>query len=900
MEESLRSSFINRGADNVFCNQGDGNGNNNNIERIDYIFEDGYPLHDNLGLRGFLVMDRSGTTTGNDAFQLAAITGLGTNGLPSSFSTGTVSIAIGGWGDSGVDINTTVMRGYTENGDVLHPSADVTVQNIVGAYITWLELGLQTNQMIYGYSLRGNDMVATLAWTNLAAYPLATDSGGNGGGLDLISGGAMFFDANFPPLGDFVWDDWNGNGIQDAGEPGLSNVLVKVYDASTNLAGLARTDSNGYYQVVGLTPDSYFVEFLVTNTYPQYSASPADFGTNDALDSDAFTNTWRTATFALSAGQSNQTIDCGAHLPATDVGVTKTVNNNHPNIRDAVTYTIGVTNNGPYSADFVLLTDTLPYGVTFSNAVAGQGTFNSTSGVWNVGTLTNGRSAQLTITGTINTNMGGIAITNTVSLTQMSRPDSNHSNDTASAGLTVQITDLAVTKTVNNSAPRQGSNIVYTIVVTNLGPDAATQVVLNELPMTNWSTFVSAAPSTGLYNNVTGVWSNFNLAVSNSATLNITVAVNTNTAGRTFTNTVTVMSRVPPDTNSANDSASATITVAAADLAVTKSVNPAGANEGSQVIYTIAVTNLGPTATSGVQIRDPLTNTVTYVTNSASQGSYASGSGIWTVGSLGVGGGATLSITATVNAGTAGRTITNISVITGSDLPDPNPGNNTSTAVLGVTSIKMTKTSDVATYAYPGSNITYTIVVTNSGATVHQILVCPHVRRTSGIKWFPGGLVERHGPCAVLVEVHDHVRDTDSRNNSMKSPISVIVLTFNEAVNIADCINAVAWADDVIVVDSGSTDDTLALAREARADVRVFRHAFQDFGDQRNWALDNIAPEHDGVLFLDADEHITPPCAEAICHAVEEEGCEDKLGKKAKGSGEDAGPYSGTPLLCEA
>jgi glycosyltransferase involved in cell wall biosynthesis len=72
------------------------------------------------------------------------------------------------------------------------------------------------------------------------------------------------------------------------------------------------------------------------------------------------------------------------------------------------------------------------------------------------------------------------------------------------------------------------------------------------------------------------------------------------------------------------------------------------------------------------------------------------------------------------------------------------------------------------------------------------------------------------------------------------------------------------WADDVILVDSLSTDDTVAAAKAARSDVRVFQNRFVDFGDQRNWAIDHTQPKHDWVLFLDADERCTPECASAI------------------------------------
>lgn len=78
MEEILLANIINRGVDNVFCNTGNVDGNNNNIERIDYIFGDGYPAFGNLRKKGFMVMDRGG----NDALWIAAILALDTNGNP--------------------------------------------------------------------------------------------------------------------------------------------------------------------------------------------------------------------------------------------------------------------------------------------------------------------------------------------------------------------------------------------------------------------------------------------------------------------------------------------------------------------------------------------------------------------------------------------------------------------------------------------------------------------------------------------------------------------------------------------------------------------------------------------------------------------------------------------------
>lgn len=85
--------------------------------------------------------------------------------------------------------------------------------------------------------------------------------------------------------------------------------------------------------------------------------------------------------------------------------------------------------------------------------------------------------------------------------------------------------------------------------------------------------------------------------------------------------------------------------------------------------------------------------------------------------------------------------------------------------------------------------------------------------------------------------------------------LSVIIIVKNESANIRDCIASVAWADQIIVVDSGSMDDTVGIARKMGAEVYV--HAdWRGFGPQKNRALDYAT--HEWVLSIDADERITP------------------------------------------
>jgi glycosyltransferase involved in cell wall biosynthesis len=86
--------------------------------------------------------------------------------------------------------------------------------------------------------------------------------------------------------------------------------------------------------------------------------------------------------------------------------------------------------------------------------------------------------------------------------------------------------------------------------------------------------------------------------------------------------------------------------------------------------------------------------------------------------------------------------------------------------------------------------------------------------------------------------------------------ISVVVVTKDEAANIERCLASVRWSDDVLVVDSGSTDATPELATKAGA--RVIHRTWDHFAGQRNYALDHGALRHRWVLHLDADEVVTP------------------------------------------
>ena len=90
-------------------------------------------------------------------------------------------------------------------------------------------------------------------------------------------------------------------------------------------------------------------------------------------------------------------------------------------------------------------------------------------------------------------------------------------------------------------------------------------------------------------------------------------------------------------------------------------------------------------------------------------------------------------------------------------------------------------------------------------------------------------------------------------------PISIMVFTLNEELHLPSCLGSLAWCDDVIVIDTFSTDGTERICHERG--VRFVQHPFEGFGTQRNWALDNVPTKHPWVLILDADERISDELA---------------------------------------
>ncbi len=229
--------------------------------------------------------------------------------------------------------------------------------------------------------------------------------------------------------------------------------------------------------------------------------------------------------------------------------------------------------------------------------------------------------------------------------------------------------DLAVTKTVDNATPLPGTDITFTVTVTNNGPSNATGVVVSD-PLPSGLQFVSSSAGAA-YDSTTGLWTIGNLANGAAVSLNVVaLVVSTSPA----TNTATISHEDQFDQDLTNNSASVTETPQAIDLGVTKTIDNATPTVGYTVNYTIGLTNTGLVTATDVALTDLLPSGLSFISDTATQGTYDATTGIWTVGSLPVGGNLTLDIVARVMSPDPQ---TNTVTVSHADQSDTNPANNT-------------------------------------------------------------------------------------------------------------------------------------------------------------------------------------------------------------------------------
>jgi uncharacterized repeat protein (TIGR01451 family) len=414
------------------------------------------------------------------------------------------------------------------------------------------------------------------------------------------------------------------------------------------------------------------------------------------------------AAFFLGAG-----ICVGQPSPA-DLGVTKIASLTTVPIGTSLVYTIGVANHGPGVASDVVLTDTLPVGLGLVSETHTQGNVLQSGSLItaNLGALAAEGGATVTLQ-VIPTTPGDIV--NVASVAGV-ESDFNFANNLAIATNTaIPAADLSVAKSASVSGARVGDTFVYQIGVTNHGPSTAENVTVHDtLPAGTEFDSETHTQGTAMHtgNEVTGLVGT--LAADAGATITITVRA---VAPGQAANTAIVESTVVDLVAGNNGTPPAIVDiVATADVSITKAASVTTTTTNGTIVYTIGVTNHGPSPAESVTITDILPIGVTYVSETHTQGSVAHAGGTVTgnLGTVAANAGAT--ITLTVQAVAPGIVSNAASVASATD--DPVSGNNVTAPVdvevFPAADLSLTK-EGTPNPVGTGEDLLYTLVATNNG-----------------------------------------------------------------------------------------------------------------------------------------------------------------------------------------
>lgn len=204
--------------------------------------------------------------------------------------------------------------------------------------------------------------------------------------------------------------------------------------------------------------------------------------------------------------------------PFADLEVSKIVNATLVNSGDTIKWTITVTNKGPDTAVNAYVIDVLPAGLEYQSHTPSMGTYDKNTGKWTIGNLTNGQSVTLdiiTLVKTTNTTIVNIAIANS------STPDPNETNNKGNNSIKSNpLADLEIRKTSDKRLYKTGDLIIWTIIVTNKGPDTSINTyVIDKLPKN--CIYLYSNLTKGTYNEKTNKWTIGNLLNGEKAVLYI-------------------------------------------------------------------------------------------------------------------------------------------------------------------------------------------------------------------------------------------------------------------------------------------------------------------------------------------------------------------------------------------
>jgi uncharacterized repeat protein (TIGR01451 family) len=415
-----------------------------------------------------------------------------------------------------------------------------------------------------------------------------------------------------------------------------------------------------------------------------------------------------------------------------------------------VTFNIHIVNGGPDAAASVTLTDPIPAGLTFvsitettdpdifspcSTPVVGSGgTITCTAPTFAAGAVVDFSLVLHVPSGTA----PGTSFTNVATISLAEGFDPNDENNSSSAGFTTSgapLADLSATKSAPSSV-LPNSDVPFVIVISNGGPTAASSVSFSDTLPANM-TFVSmqqnngpafnCAPLPAVGSGGTVTCTIATLDAGASASFTLTTHVPPGSGGTDYFNVVTVSSSATTDPNPENNTGTASVRAASSDVSILKT-GPATATAGDNISWTLTIANGGPDTASNASFVDQLPSGTTFVSLVQDTGPAATScttpnpgaNGIVSCNFAGLASGVSAQFTLTAKIGNA-VSITNTATAS-SDNADPDTEDNSSSVTTTVTQsadVSITKT-DSPDPVLAGGNITYTVTISNAGASDAQ------------------------------------------------------------------------------------------------------------------------------------------------------------------------------------
>ena len=563
------------------------------------------------------------------------------------------------------------------------------------------------------------------------------------GQASYVPGTAVTYTVTVTNAGPSTATSVNITDIVPAGIMGVSAICVA--SGAANCGSYATSSNNVSFTNATIPPGAgHQLTLTITGTIsPDTSGSLANTATVTAGPGATETN--------AANNTATDTDTEGGHI--ADLTVTKTDGTAIYTAGTAIAYQIVVSNPGPSHAVGFSIADAIPSSLTgvsvtcaVSSGVGACGA-NSTAGnnlAFTGASLNAGGALTLTVTGTINPSATGDLV-NTVNLTvpggaSFTDPNTANNGATDTDTATAQTIDLAIAKDDGAATYVPGAPITYTIVVSNSGPSTATGFTVADVVPANVTGVTVSCVASGSSNcgsNESGgnsvLFSNATLVPSDTLTFTVSGTVSPNATGN-LVNTATVTAGAGAnEANTMNNNVTDTDTPAASqvDLAVVKTDAQTTYVPGMAISYTITVTNAGPSTATGFSLADTVPASITGVTVTCSVtgagacGTDGSSGNTIAFTNLGLEPGPASSLTflvnGTVGSATAGSIVNTATVTAGAGSTDTNAGNNTSpdTNAAGISQVDLgiTKTDGQASYV-PGTPISYTIVVTNSGPSL--------------------------------------------------------------------------------------------------------------------------------------------------------------------------------------